>query len=174
MAIVGERRFHREEGSAQGRRGAQAGPIRFVRIPRIPDFPGWEAAIVSTLLSLTSSERYRNTGKLSIGNHHRVLEGNNLPQLVAARARNSRSRVAACFSNAARSASPTNAWVGETQAVGHRVIPFDRMNSATASQSSSDILSPSAADSSLMAAFIPSASRADRALCDKLSCNANS
>ena len=29
----------------------------------------------------------------------------------AGRARNSRSRVAACFSNAARSASPTNAWV---------------------------------------------------------------
>ena len=96
------------------------------------------------LPSLISSKRCRNTGRLSIGHYHRGLGCNNFPQLVAARARNSRSRVAACCSNAARSAAPTNAWVGETQAVGHRVIPFDRMNSAIASLSSSDILSPSA------------------------------
>ena len=127
--------------------GAQAGPIRFVRIPRIHDFPGWEAAIVSTLPSLRSSTRCRNTGRLSIGNYHRGLEWNNFPQLVAARARSRRSSVTACCSNAARSVAPSNAWVGETQAVGHRVIPFDRINSAIASQSSSDILSPSAADS---------------------------
>src|SRR5215472_13022619 len=133
--------------------GAQAGSIRFVRIPRIPDFPGWEVAVVSTLPSLTPS-KCRNTGRLSIGNYHRGLGCNNFPQLAAARARNSRSRVAACCSNAARSTAPTNPWVGETQAVGHRVIPFDRMNLAIASRSSSDILSPSAADSPLiMAAF---------------------
>src|SRR5215467_1012157 len=69
------------------------------------------------------------------------------PQLLAARARVSRSCPTACCSSAARSAGPINAWVGRRHAVGHRVTPFDRMNSAIASQSSSDILSPSAADS---------------------------
>ena len=70
----------------------------------------------------------------------------NFPQLIAARARSSRSRVAACSSNAARSAAPSNACVGKTKAVGQRVIPLVRMNSATATLSSSDIVhSPSAA-----------------------------
>jgi hypothetical protein len=78
----------------------------------------------------------------SIGNYQRGSGCNNLPQLEAARARSRLSRVTACSSNAARSAAPTNAWVGRTQAVGHRVTPFDRINSAIASQSSSDIFPP--------------------------------
>ena len=72
------------------------------------------------------------------------LEYINVPQLVAARARCRRSRATACSSKAARSAAASNAWVGKTQAVGHRVIPLVRMNSATASPSSSFIVySPS-------------------------------
>jgi hypothetical protein len=72
------------------------------------------------------------------------LEYINFPQLVAARARCRRSRATACSSKAARSAAASNAWVGKTQAVGHRVIPLVRMNSATASPSSSFIVySPS-------------------------------
>jgi hypothetical protein len=68
----------------------------------------------------------------------------NLPQVLAARVRWSWSRETACSSNAARSAAPSKAWVGKTQAVGHRVIPLVRMNSATASASSSVIVcSPS-------------------------------
>ena len=74
------------------------------------------------------------------------LRFTNFPQFIAARARSSRSRVAACSSNAARSAARSNACVGKTQAVGHRVIPLVRMNSATATLSSSDMVhSPSAA-----------------------------
>ena len=68
------------------------------------------------------------------------LRFTNFPQFIAARARSSRSRVAACSSNAARSAVPSNACVGKTQAVGHRVIPLGRMNSATATLSSSDMV----------------------------------
>src|SRR6516164_1232048 len=45
-------------------------------------------------------------------------------------------------SSAIRSAAVIKPWVGRTQAVGHRVIPLDRINSVTASQSSSDIFTP--------------------------------
>ena len=45
-----------------------------------------------------------------------------------------RSRAMACSCNATRSAAATNPWVGSTQAVGQRVIPLVRINSATASQ----------------------------------------
>ena len=137
-----------------------------------PDFPGWEAAAVSKLPSLTSSKR-QHAGRLSSGNYHRGSGCNNLPQLEAARARSRLSRVTACSSNAARSAAPTNAWVGRTQAVGHRVTPFDRINSAIASQSSSDIFpppSPIAPDGGV----IPSASGADGALCVDFACIVNS
>ena len=49
------------------------------------------------------------------------------------------------------------------------MIPFNRINSAIASQSSSDIFAPpSAADSPMMAAFVQSASGAVRLLCDDL------
>ena len=80
--------------------------------------------------------------------YHRGLGFNNFPERAAARAWSSRIRVTACSSKAARSAAPTDACVGRTQAVGHRVIPFDRINSAIASQSLSDIFPPSAASSS--------------------------
>ena len=50
----------------------------------------------------------------SIGNYQRGSGCNNLPELEAARARSRLSRVTACSSNAARSAAPTNAWVGRT------------------------------------------------------------
>src|SRR5215467_5864437 len=69
-----------------------------------------------------------------------VLEHERFPQLLAARARLSRSRPVACSSSAARSAGSINAWVGRTHAVGHRVMPLVRMNSATASLSSLDII----------------------------------
>jgi hypothetical protein len=56
---------------------------------------------------------------------------------AAALARRDRSCAVACSSSAARSASSTEPWVGRTQAVGQRVIPLVRMNSAiTVSQSS--------------------------------------
>ena len=48
-----------------------------------------------------------------------------------------RSRAIACSSNATRSAARIEAWVGSTHAVGHRVIPFLRMNSEIKSRSSS-------------------------------------
>ena len=51
---------------------------------------------------------------------------------AAARARRTRSREAAYSSSAARSAAATEPWVGTTHAVGQRVTPFVRMNSATA------------------------------------------
>jgi hypothetical protein len=70
--------------------------------------------------------------------------GENRPQRAAARSRCTRSRRSACCSNAVRSAAAIRPWVGRTQAVGHRVIPFDRMNSASASRSSSDIFIPPA------------------------------
>src|SRR5215471_4948136 len=72
-----------------------------------------------------------------------ALTFQNAPQRAAARARRDRSRAAAYSSNAARSAAATKPWVGRTQAVGHRVIPLVRMNSATtALQSVSHIISP--------------------------------
>jgi hypothetical protein len=70
------------------------------------------------------------------------FRGGNCPQRVAARSRCNRSRATACSSSAIRSAAAIKPWVGRTQAVGHRVIPFDRINSAIASPSSSDILLP--------------------------------
>ena len=57
-----------------------------------------------------------------------------VPPRAAARSRCTRSRRSACCSNAIRSAAATTPWVGRTQAVGHRVIPLDRINSATASR----------------------------------------
>jgi hypothetical protein len=48
----------------------------------------------------------------------------------------------ACSSNAILSAAATKPWVGRTQAVGQRVIPLVRMNSATASQSFSGMIHP--------------------------------
>ena len=53
---------------------------------------------------------------------------------AAARSRRTRLRTSACRSNGIRSAAATKPWVGRTQAVGHRVIPLDRINSATAAQ----------------------------------------
>ncbi len=56
--------------------------------------------------------------------------------LAAALVWRDRSCVMACCSSAARSAASTEPWVGRTQAVGQRVMPFVRMNSAiTASRS---------------------------------------
>src|SRR5262249_30991655 len=49
---------------------------------------------------------------------------------AAALARRNFSWVTACCSRAARSAGSTEPWVGRTQAVGQRVIPLVRMNSA--------------------------------------------
>src|SRR6266403_3588897 len=46
----------------------------------------------------------------------------------------------ACSSNAILSAAATKPWVGRTQAVGQRVIPLVRMNSATASHSFSGMI----------------------------------
>ena len=63
-------------------------------------------------------------------------------QRAAARSRRTRSRATAYCSNAIRSAAVINPWVGRTQAVGHRVMPLERINSATTSQSSSDIFTP--------------------------------
>ena len=72
-----------------------------------------------------------------------ALTFQNARQRAAARARRDRSRAAAYSSNAARSAAATKPWVGRTQAVGHRVIPLVRMNSATTpSQSVSGMISP--------------------------------
>src|SRR6201993_4649693 len=91
------------------------------------------------------------------------FRGGNCPQRVAARSRCSRSRATACCSSAIRSAAAIKPWVGRTQAVGQRVVPFDRINSATASPSSSDILlpppPPTASD---CRATVPSALDADR------------
>jgi hypothetical protein len=70
------------------------------------------------------------------------FRGGNCPQRVAARSRCNRSSATACCSSAIRSAAAIKPWVGRTQAVGHRVIPFDRINSAIASPSSSDIFLP--------------------------------
>ena len=70
------------------------------------------------------------------------FRGDNCPQRVAARSRCNRSRATACSFSAIRSAAAIKPWVGRTQAVGHRVIPFDRINSAIASPSSSDIFLP--------------------------------
>src|SRR6516164_3094045 len=74
------------------------------------------------------------------------FRGDSCPQRVAARSRCNRSRATACSFSAIRSAAAIKPWVGRTQAVGHRVIPFDRINSAIASPSSSDILLPHAAN----------------------------
>jgi hypothetical protein len=63
-------------------------------------------------------------------------------QGAVACARRNRSRVMACSSNATRSAAATEPCVGRTQAVGHRVIPLVRINSATASQSFSGMIHP--------------------------------
>src|SRR6516225_5934647 len=72
-----------------------------------------------------------------------ALRFQNAPQRAAARARRDRSRAAAYSFNAARSAAATKPWVGRTQAVGHRVIPLVRMNSATTtSLSVSGMISP--------------------------------
>ena len=49
---------------------------------------------------------------------------------AAALARRNFSCVIACSSNAARSAASTEPWVGRTHAVGQRVIPLVRINSA--------------------------------------------
>jgi hypothetical protein len=65
------------------------------------------------------------------------FSGKNRPLRAAARSRFTRSRTSACCSNAIRSAAAIKPWVGRTQAVGHRVIPLDRINSATASRYSS-------------------------------------
>ena len=46
----------------------------------------------------------------------------------------------ACSSNAILSAAATKPWVGRTQAVGQRVIPLMRINSATASHSFSGMI----------------------------------
>ena len=60
----------------------------------------------------------------------------NRPQQAAARSCRTRLRRSVYCSNAIRSAGAIEPWVGRTQAVGHRVIPLDRINSATASRSS--------------------------------------
>src|SRR5215472_8306784 len=65
------------------------------------------------------------------------MSGRTRPQRAAARSLLTRSRTSACCSNAIRSAAAIKPWVGRTQAVGHRVIPLDRINSATASRYSS-------------------------------------
>src|SRR2546423_6148488 len=69
-----------------------------------------------------------------------------LPQNNRARAatfsRRCRSRSLRYSSNAARSASVTEAWVGTTHAVGQRVTPFVRIySSITVSQLASEIIS---------------------------------
>src|SRR5437588_719786 len=69
-----------------------------------------------------------------------------LPQNNRARAaafsRRCRSRTLRYSSNAARSASVTEAWVGTTHAVGQRVTPFVRIySSITVSQLASEIIS---------------------------------
>ena len=63
-------------------------------------------------------------------------------QRAAACARRNRSRATAYSSNAVRSAAATKPWVGRTQAVGQRVIPLERINSATASGSFSGMFHP--------------------------------
>jgi hypothetical protein len=67
----------------------------------------------------------------------RHFSGENCPERVAALFRRTRSRRSACCCNATRSAAAIKPWVGRTQAVGQRVIPLDRINSATASRYSS-------------------------------------
>jgi hypothetical protein len=107
-----------------------------------------------TVADLVSNRQSMQTGALPLSNivtaapQRWVLGYERFPQLLAARARFSRSRPIACSSSAARSARSINAWVGRTHAVGHRVIPLVRMNSATASVSSLDIVPPSPASSS--------------------------
>ena len=83
-----------------------------------------------------------NFAPLAIG-HVNPFSGENCPQRAAARFRCTRSRKSTCCCNAIRSAAAIKPWVGRTQAVGHRVIPLDRINSATASRSSSDIFDKS-------------------------------
>ena len=61
-------------------------------------------------------------------------------QRAAAFVRRKRSRSNACSSNAARSAAATKPCVGSAQAVGQRVIPLVRINSATASRSFSGMM----------------------------------
>ena len=105
----------------------------------------------------TEASRHRPANSLAAGalaiatdcdeylDYRRSVEpfrGGNCPQRVAARSRCNRSRATACCSSAIRSAAAIKPWVGRTQAVGHRVIPFDRINSTIASPSSSDILLP--------------------------------
>jgi hypothetical protein len=67
-------------------------------------------------------------------------------QRAAAFVRRKRSRSTACSSNATRSAAVIKPWVGSTQAVGQRVIPLVRINSVTASRSSSDMIPHFVAD----------------------------
>src|SRR6516225_8004398 len=52
------------------------------------------------------------------------MSGRTRPQRAAARSLLTRSRTSACCTNAIRSAAAIKPWVGRTQAVGHRVIPF--------------------------------------------------
>ena len=63
-------------------------------------------------------------------------------QRAAAFVRRKRSRSNACSSNAARSAAATKPCVGSAQAVGQRVIPLVRINSATASRYFSGMIHP--------------------------------
>ncbi len=148
----------------------QAGPDSFF-FPKFAGLPKLgRSGGIRPSATLHHESGVDHAGRLSTENYHRGLGCNNFPQLVAARARSRRSRVTACSSKAARSTAPTDAWVGRTQAVGHRVTPFDRINSAIASQSSSDIFplpSPIAPDGGV----IPSASGADRALCVNFACS---
>src|SRR5215472_13945041 len=98
--------------------------------------PGESWALIPRSLEIRTSGFWETGGQiLRLG-----FEIKNFPQLLAPRARRPRSLTTAYACNAARSAAPTNAWVGRTQAVGHRVMPLVRINSATASPLSSAII----------------------------------
>jgi hypothetical protein len=96
-------------------------------------------------LSITPSAQCGAADQLCeiVGGHPMELSARqNNRARAAAFSRRCRSRSLRYSSNAARSASVTEAWVGTTHAVGQRVTPFVRMySSMTASQLASEIIS---------------------------------
>src|SRR4029077_11075441 len=74
-----------------------------------------------------------------------------------------------CSSNAILSTAATKPWVGRTQAVGQRVIPLVRMNSATASQSFSGMIHPMSSRAlgrAVIVEFSARLSRGSAGVCD--------
>ena len=95
--------------------------IRIVS-PRVgreqPVSPQREPRPSPTGISLSGRRRPDDAPTSATSSYGWGLRCINFPQLIAARDRSSRSRIAACSSNAARSAAPRNACVGKTSEPG--------------------------------------------------------